>query len=257
MAQRRIAGFGWRPDLPDFRDWILAVDAEVDATRLPAHVDLRDAGILPGVYDQGNLGSCTANAISADARAVLKTQKLGDVDPSRLYIYYKEREAEGSTGEDSGAFIRDGLKAVAKGFVPEAEWPYDISTFANPPRPIADLDRDAQKDHVIQYLRVLRDRGMRACLAAGFPFVFGISVYESFEQATSGQIPMPGRGEALLGGHAILAIGYDDQRRRYIFRNSWGRGWGQNGDGTIPYDYLHSSALSSAFWSIRKEAETA
>jgi C1A family cysteine protease len=126
--------------------------------------------------------------------------------------------------------------------------------YVRPPRPIAELDDLARQRHALQYLRVQRDIGMRACLAAGFPFVFGIAVYESFEQATDGHISMPGRSERLLGGHALLCVGYDDRSRKYTFRNSWGANWGEKGYGYLPYDYLHRRSLSSDFWSIRSEA---
>jgi len=224
---------------------------------LPLAVDLRQLDSAP-IYDQGQLGSCTANAIAAALRFTLKKQGLADVDPSRLYIYYKERQMEHTIASDAGAMIRDGMKVVAKGFVLEAEWPYDISTFALPSYTpgLAQMDKDAKRDHVIKYMRVPRDLGMRACLAAGYPFVMGISVYESFEQAASGEIPMPTSTEQLLGGHAVLCVGYDSAAQQYEFRNSWGDQWGQGGYGTLPFAYLHDRSLSSDFWSVRAEVET-
>ena len=159
---------------------------------------------------------------------------------------------EGTTGSDSGAQIRDGMKVVAGGFVSEAEWPYDVGTFSTPPD-LAKLDQDAKRDHVISYQRVGRDFGMRACLADGYPFVMGVSVYSSFETATLGEIPMPQTSEQLLGGHAILCVGYDSKTQRYTFRNSWGDGWGQGGYGTLPMAYLHDASLSSDFWHVSSE----
>ena len=96
---------------------------------------------------------------------------------------------------------------------------------------------------------------MRSCLAAGFPFVFGFSVYESFESpevAKTGVVPMPSGNEQLLGGHAVLCVGYDDASARFLVRNSWGTGWGMAGYFTIPYDYLADRDLSDDFWTLRK-----
>ena len=95
---------------------------------------------------------------------------------------------------------------------------------------------------------------MKGCLAAGYPFVFGFAVYESFESkevAQSGVVPMPKPGERVLGGHAVMAVGYDDEQRNFIVRNSWGSGWGQDGYFLMPYHYLHDPNLASDFWTVR------
>jgi C1A family cysteine protease len=95
---------------------------------------------------------------------------------------------------------------------------------------------------------------MKASLAAGYPFVFGFSVYESFEGdavAKSGIVPMPGMTEMEVGGHAVMAVGYDDSQQRFLARNSWGSEWGMSGYFTIPYDYLTDSNLADDFWVIR------
>ncbi len=251
----QIVRYGWRPDLPDHRDRLLTVDVGgIDPHRLPPVVDLEQSGFLPNPgYDQLQLGSCTENATAADLRFVLRKAGQVEILPSRLYIYYMARLIEGTVHYDAGSSIRDAMKVSAKGFIPESEWTYDIATFATPPMPIQRLIEDAKKDHVVQYVRVFRDGGMRSCLASGYPFVFGISVYGSFEQASNGEIPMPSPSESLLGGHALLCVGYDAPNRRYKFLNSWGQKWGRNGYGTLPYDYLHRSDLSSDFWSIRTE----
>lgn len=243
--------YGWTPDLPDKRDMVMAPPA---VHLLPQTVDLRPNDTAP-IYDQGQLGSCTANAIAAALRFTLKKNGQADIDPSRLYIYYKEREMEGAIAVDGGAQIRDGMKVVDTGFIQESEWPYDIATFASPPGPdnIANMDSNAKHDHVVIYQRVLRDFGMRACLAAGFPFVMGVTVYESFESAQGGTIPMPALSEQVLGGHAILCVGYDAVHQIYRFRNSWGSSWGQGGYGTLPFAYLNDPGLSSDFWAIFTE----
>ena len=156
-----------------------------------------------------------------------------------------------------GAMIRDGIKSVAKeGACPESEWPYDISKFTQKPSPQA--FRDAKKYKALTYQRLIQDQNtMKGCIAEGFPFVFGITVYESMmsdEVKRTGVMPMPSLTEQVLGGHAILAVGYDDDKRMFKFRNSWGDGWGDGGYGYIPYAYLIDTNLASDFWTIRAVA---
>jgi C1A family cysteine protease len=177
-----------------------------------------------------------------------------DFVPSRLFIYYNERVIEGTVEADSGAQIRDGIKSVAgQGDCPESELPYDINKFAQ--KPAARCYRDAVKYKAVSYSRVIQDPSqLKGCLASGFPFVFGFTVYESFEGqdvARTGIVPMPATGEKVLGGHAVLAVGYDDAQQRFLVRNSWGSDWGQGGYFTIPYAYLTDSNLSDDFWTIR------
>ncbi|WP_163569114.1 C1 family peptidase [Fodinicola feengrottensis] len=248
---RPIAGYGWIPDLPDFRDLEFTV-ADLVATALPASVDLREH--CPAVYDQGHLGSCTANAIGGALQFDQIRQQETDFAPSRLFIYYSEREVEGTVGSDSGAMIRDGIKCVNKlGAPPETDWAYDITKFTQkPPQQAYD---DAAKHQALKYQRVTQTvDDMKGCLASGLPFVFGFSVYESFESpdvAKTGDAPMPAKGEKLLGGHAVLAVGYDDATSRFLVRNSWGDGWGQQGYFTLPYDYLTHQGLASDFWVVQ------
>jgi C1A family cysteine protease len=248
---RKIKRYGWIPDLPDRRDHLYAVPSTI-LLKLPPMVDLRPQ--CPPVYDQGQLGSCTANAIAAAIEFERMKQGLQDFIPSRLFIYYDERAMEGTIASDSGAQIRDGIKSVAKqGACPESEWPYDISKFAV--QPASQCYQDALKDRAVQYSRVARNLDqMKGCLASGYPFVLGFTVYPSFESpevAQSGIAPMPQPGEAPIGGHAVLAAGYDDGQQRFIVRNSWGTGWGMAGYFTLPYGYLTDRGLSSDFWTIR------
>jgi C1A family cysteine protease len=248
---RKIQGYGWNPDIPDGRDFMYAAPPAV-VTQLPPQVDLRTQ--CPGVYDQGQLGSCTANAIAGALEFDQMKQKEQPFTPSRLFIYYNEREIEGTVASDSGAQIRDGVKSVnQQGAPPETDWPYDITKFADkPPQPAFD---DATKHEAILYRRLTQTLGqLKGCLAEGFPFVFGFVVYESFESpevASTGQAPMPAAGEKQLGGHAVLAVGYDESQQRFTVRNSWGPGWGMQGYFTLPYPYLLQGTLSSDFWTIR------
>ena len=244
--------YGWIPDLPDHRDHLFAAPPALMRS-LPRAVDLR--GGCPAVYDQGELGSCTANAIAGAIQFEQLKQKLPQAfTPARLFIYYNERAIEGTIDSDSGAQIRDGIKSVAaQGAPPEADWPYDIEQFAVQPPPRAYAD--AAQHKVLRYQRIVQTANqLKSCLAAGYPFVFGFTVYESFESpdvAATGIVPLPGPDESVLGGHAVVAVGYDDAAGRWIVRNSWGSGWGQAGYFTMPYAYLVDPDLASDFWTLR------
>jgi C1A family cysteine protease len=248
---RKTAGYGWIPDLPDQRDHLYAAPVEM-LVALPPSADLRQQ--CPPVYDQGHLGSCTANAIAGAIEFDRMKQSLSDFTPSRLFIYFNERLIEGSVSSDSGAQIRDGIKSVAtQGACPEADWPYDISKFAQ--KPPDNAYQDAVQDRAVSYQRLVQNSNqMKGCLASGYPFVFGFSVYESFESPQVGQTghaAMPAPNESQLGGHAVMAVGYDDAQQWFIVRNSWGPGWGMSGYFTLPYAYLLQRDLAQDFWTIR------
>ena len=252
---RKIQKYGWVPDLPDARDHLYAAPPQY-LSDLPAQVDLR--GQCPKeVYDQGQLGSCTANAIAGGFEFDLLKQQAQDFMPSRLFIYYNERVIENTVDSDSGAMIRDGIKSVSKqGVCPETDWPYDISKFTN--KPSDQCYQEALQHRVTSYQRIPRVLNQfKGCLAHGFPFVFGFRVYESFESdevAKTGVVPMPAANEQALGGHAVLAVGYDDEQQRFIVRNSWGVGWGMSGYFTLPYAYLMDRGLASDFWAVLQVA---
>ena len=250
MRTMKIQKYGWIPDLPDHRDFLYAAEPKVLAT-LPPKMDLTNQ--CPPVYDQGQLGSCTANAIAAAIEFDLMKQKMAIFVPSRLFIYYNERVIEGTVASDSGAQIRDGIKSVATlGDCPEKLWPYIIAKFAV--KPPSNCYSNAKKYKALSYQRLLQDvNQLKGCLASGYPFVFGFTVYASFESdavAQNGIVPMPAPGEKTMGGHAVMAVGYDDPTQRFIVRNSWGDSWGMKGYFTIPYGYLLDQNLSSDFWTI-------
>lgn len=243
--------YGWNPDIPDFRDYKFSRPSAVQL--LPPSVNLQSTA--PPVLDQGQLGSCTANAISNCHRFVQRKEGHKELQPSRLFIYYNERKIEGTIGQDSGAQIRDGFKTIAnEGVCDEKHLPYDISRFTR--KPTAKCYTEALAHTAVQYQRLDNTKldDLRACLAAGYPFVFGFSVYESFESsyvAHSGNVQMPSKTEKLLGGHAVLAVGYDDAKKQFHVQNSWGTGWGLGGFFNIPYDYLTNANLADDFWTLR------
>ena len=244
-------GYGWVPDLPDHRDILYSAVRPVPAA-LPPLVDLRPH--CPPVENQGDLGSCTGNALSGALEFLERKDKVRFVNLSRLFIYYNERVIEHSVKSDSGAMIRDGIKTLKKqGVCSERKWPYVVSKFAVKPGPAC--YQEGLEHQILSYQRIVTLDQMRACLAEGFPFVFGFTVYESFESqhvARSGVVPLPQAGERVMGGHAVLGVGYDDAERRFIVRNSWGANWGLKGYFTMPYAYLGDRDLSDDFWVIRR-----
>jgi C1A family cysteine protease len=248
---RPNAWYGWRPDKPDFRD-LYAVE-KPRTVPLPDVVDLRP--LFQPVYDQGQLGSCTANAIAGVIQFGQRKQKLAEFIPSRLFIYYNERVIEGTISEDAGAEIRDGVKSVNKlGAPPEKDWKYIESKFAH--KPTKKAYTDGKKHPSLRYSRVRRSTdAMRGCLADGFPFVFGFTCYDSFEGsevAKTGILNMPASDENVVGGHAVICVGYDIVSKRVIVRNSWAADWGQNGYFTMPFDYILDENLADDFWVIKQ-----
>lgn len=255
-----VRGYGWRPQLPDVRDRVYAARLRTPA---PPEADLRPS--MPPVYDQGQLGSCTGNAIAAAMEYERDRQGLPDFVPSRLFIYYNERALEGTVSSDSGAVIRDGIKTVNRdGVCQETLWPYDLGMFTvKPPKRcyVAALTDKAMQYEAIQTMGDLKD-----AISSKIPVVFGFTVYESFESqavARSGLMPMPKPGESTVGGHAVLAVGYSDPKGHLIVRNSWGDGWGDHGYFYMPYAYLtgakaasdsapiNGAHLASDFWAIQ------
>lgn len=243
--------YGWKKDLSDHRDHSF----KLTLTALPPSTDLRN--ICPLIYDQGQLGSCTANAIGGAIHSLEIKNAVKDLYmPSRLFIYWNERALEGTTRIDSGASLRDGIKTVAKqGVCSEVTWPYNINKFKR--KPPSKAYQEAKKNTIDAYFRINDGdlMGMKGALAGGNPFVFGFSVYDSFESkavSKSGIVPMPKSNEKLLGGHAVMACGYDDSKQMFLVRNSWGQNWGLNGYCWMPYTYLSNDKLANDFWVITK-----
>ena len=241
---------GWIPDRPDQRDRYAALSADVP---LPHSVDLRP--LLPPAYDQGDLGSCTAQAIAAAVQYTQKKQGFPVWMPSRLFVYYNERVMEDCVSEDSGAMIRDGIKSLNRdGVCYESLWPYVPSKFAERP---TDACYEVAKNHPsVKYQRIRQyARFIKGALAQGDPIVFGATLYQSFdtpEVARTGVVPYPEQTEVPMGGHCMLACGYTGEH--VLVRNSWGEDWGEEGYCWMPMDYLCSQNLADDFWSLSQVA---
>ena len=254
----------WKVGQPDFRDlqfkgknWLerLAVRWGINIFKWTyGKIDMRPD--MPPVVDQGALGSCTANSICSVMRYTRKIKdKPNDVDLSRLFLYYNERVllAPWAVPYDTGAIIRDGIKSIVQqGSIPESEWPYDITQFAV--QPSDQCYTDALKDLAIKYYYVPQDsENLKCALVEGYPIIFGFTVYSSFEAGTVAQdgiVPMPAPDESILGGHCVNIVGFDNSKKWFICRNSWGEGWGDKGYFYMPYDYIMNPNLCSDFWII-------
>jgi C1A family cysteine protease len=216
---------------------------------LPLRVDLRSN--MSVIYDQGNIGSCTANALCYNFIYNDKTHT-----PSRLFLYYNSRMLDKTINRDVGTTLTQGIIALQKyGVCSEISWPYNISKFTNKPPDNAYVE--GLKHQILEASRVQQKMtSMKGCLSSGFPFVVGILIYSSFEGLSvtkTGFVPMPNtKRERILGGHAVICIGYDDKKAIWIMKNSWGSRWGDNGHFYLPYNYLLSNRLAGDMWTIRK-----
>lgn len=236
----------WKKDKTDSRDYKYQITQKAN----PTIVDLRP--YCSSIENQGNLGSCTGQSI-AGAIELLNKRNGKPTDVSRLFIYYYERLMLGTVNYDSGAYIRDGIKATNKyGASLESYWPYDIRKFRQ--EPITEAKNDALNRKVTRYERVSDLNGCIDALSNGYPVVMGFYVYESFMSmnvAKTGNMPYPNtKREKLLGGHAVLLVGYNKSKKVFIVRNSWGTSWGDNGYFYMPFDIVKPN-MSSDYWIIK------
>ena len=251
----------WKRDQNDMRDHKFDLPLH-PPQELPPTFDIEFT--FP-VYDQGEIGSCTANALAA----AIEFDKLKNSNeqfvPSRLFIYYNERVIEGDVVTDSGAALRDGIKSLnIQGVCTETLWPYSdtgplLEGGAFPPgskpvtKPTAEAYAEAATNKIVKYQRLNQDvHSLQSCLVHDYPFVFGIQVFESWfnNEVVPTTIPMPTQNDINVGGHAIIAVGYDSPKQVFKFRNSWGPNVGENGYFYIPFHYISNSELASDFWVI-------
>ena len=238
--------FQWKPDKLDTRDYKYTVTQKAS----PNIVDLR--AFCSPIENQGSLGSCTGQAI-AGAIELLNKRNRKPTDVSRLFIYYYERLLLGTVNYDSGAYIRDGIKATNHyGASLESYWPYDIRKFKQ--EPISEAKTDALNRKVTRYERVNDFNGCINALSNGYPVIMGFRVYDSFMSknvARTGNMPYPNtKRERLLGGHAVLLVGYNKTKKVFIARNSWGTNWGDKGYFYMPFDIVKPN-MSSDYWIIK------
>jgi len=261
MRNIEIRNFGWKKDKRDERDYLYKTIKPSEIS-VPEKVDLRP--LCSYVEDQDGIGSCVANALAGNVE--LLHNKLGQdyENISRLYLYYNARVIEGTVNEDSGLTIRDGIKALADtGYCEESLWEYNVSQFTVKPPEICYEQGKTHK--IISYYSIRTLNEMLICLADGYPFVFGMGLWESFNSyktKVEGIVKMPDSGfigwikhllwmgEKSIGAHAVMAVGYDKKKQQFLCRNSWGIGWGQQGYFVIPFKYLE--ILANDFWTIRK-----
>jgi len=276
FVPKRNRKYGWVPDIPDPRDRVYSAPPKV---LLPESVSLRS--LCSAVEDQGSLSSCVGNACAGMLEVLenkngttftkefTKWEKflrscgiissedagtftLGFMDVSRLFIYYNARVRDGLDGSDNGCSIRSALKELnAKGYCWEKDWPYDWSKVNVRPDSLCFVK--AKEKKIIDYRSMYSNTEMMTCLAEGYPFVIGLSIFEGFEgkkARQTGEIDMPTLKEGARGGHAVLCIGYEKKTERYLMKNSWGEGWGDDGYFTIPFDYVANYGMDA--WTIRK-----
>ena len=250
MSIRRI--YNWQRQPDDDRDFKSTRHLRAAGVTLPSEYELP---IKVPVYDQYDLGSCTSNAGSLCYRYEwAQLFNNFEYEPSRLYLYYNTRVIEGTPSEDSGAYIRDVFKALKNnGLAEEKYFPYIVSTFAN--KPSAAAYQNGQKYQTARYTAVDQSLDIiKQTVFSGAAVEFGFDVYASFESgnwdSTTGIMPIPKKGESLLGGHAVAIIGWSDAKQCFLIQNSWGESWGLNGRFWMPYSYALDSKHADDFWCI-------
>jgi C1A family cysteine protease len=255
---RRV--YGWKPSLPSHRDNFLMEAHPTVVARFPK---IKFLDKLPPIYDQGQLGSCTANALAGIFEFEQNKQGLSDFMPSRLFIYYNERALQGTVSSDSGASLDEGIQTLTtKGVCPETTWPYNISEFTIIPSVTAYSDATSHKILASKKVPVSIN-GFKTIINMGYPVAFGFTVFsymESQQMANTGILQLPAHNEQPLGGHAVVCVGYSDTMTSgghtgfLRVRNSWGSSWGQQGYFFMPYDYVKAGLCDDLVVITQNEA---
>lgn len=242
-------GLGWRHELPDYRDdrYRLALRGAADR---PAAVDLRDR--WPPILDQGATNSCVGHAWASMLDFLHPDPAYASgvqVPSSRRFIYWGANVRAGTAGRDEGAYIRDGAKVVAGGVPHELACRFSVAKITTPPNKVA-FTQASRRRKIASYHPIRTKAEMLQCLADGYPFVAGFTVYSNMlseEVDRTGEIPMP--AGSIEGGHAITVCGYDGSH--FLFANSWSPAWGEDGFGRIPLEYLANPSLADDCWTAR------
>lgn len=235
----------WNQDALDTRDFRFRSTRK---TPVPLIVDLSAYCSL--IENQGKLGSCTAQSIVGALEWLENKQTNTFKDLSRLFVYYNERVIDGSVNEDAGAYLRSGFKTLSKeGVCAESLWPYLVTKFAVKPSDAAYLD--AKNRISFKYYKMNAYHQLITCLADGYPFVFGCLVDQAFCSNTTGKITLINGPSASVGGHAMLAVGYNLTNKTIRVRNSWGTSWGNKGYCDMPMAYFKDPSIAADFWTIR------
>jgi len=244
LESKKKYHYGWIHDKPDHRDKIMKFKNK-HYNRLLSKIDLRDS--FGDIYNQGELDNCTSNAICAAFVYDQIKQKLPSFNPSRMFLYYNERLIEHSTEQDSGSSIRDGMKSInRKGLCKESLWPYEINHFKKKPNDLC--YKEASYHSSLKYRKISHTlKEIKTALSNGYPIIFGFDVFENFENFDASNVSMPLPEGEIIGGHAVVAVGYSDERECFLIRNSWGKEWGMDGYFMMPYEFITSKHCSD-FW---------
>lgn len=247
----------------DLRDRIYTGHLRLGTAAIPPKADLTP--YLGPVFDQDQLGSCTANACAGALEYEENIQNGNDnaVQLSRLFIYYNERAMEGTIWQDAGGELRDVVKAAAQFGAPlETTWPYNEAKFRSKPSLEAYTEGLAHRAMTYEAVPQTLEAFKHVLAVMNRPILIGITVFASFESEqtiASGVVPMPTPGEDNMGGHAVLVVGYDDSKQAFLVRNSWATiyppawpGSNEKGSFWLPYAYMMDSNLADDFWMISK-----
>lgn len=255
IVRKEISGkvrmlHGWKPDRPDHRDLIMQAPPIKAKIAVKADISSR----MSRIEDQGDIGSCVANSSTTGFEYLFRAAGKKQPELSRLFVYYFSRYLDGTDpNDDAGTYIRTAMKTLATyGVCTEDLWPYIVSKYNV--KPSKEAVSNALTHQALRYYRTPTLLHIKYSISEGFPVVFGFSVPETiFDDTTTqtGVVLYPGPATKMVGGHAVIACGYDDIKKQLKFQNSWGPVWGDKGHGYLPYDFI-TKGLADDFWTIRQ-----